>query len=64
MKMSKKEFDEKLTQALYDWMIEDNKRADEELAKMKPIKFSKRHEKRMEKLFEDLRNGKIKPAGN
>ena len=35
-----------------------------ELSKMKPIKFSKRHEKRMEKLFEDLRNEKIKPAGD
>lgn len=60
--MNKKEFDKLLKEALYEWIVEDNKRMDEELAKMKPIKFSKRHEKRMEKLFEDLRNEKIKPA--
>ena len=62
--MNKKEFDKLLKEALYEWIVEDNKRMDEELAKMKPVKFSKRHEKRMEKLFEDLRNGKIKPAGD
>ena len=60
--MTKSEFDHLIKEALEMYMKEENERMEKELAKMDEVKFSKRHERRMKKLFRDLRKGKIKPA--